>query len=235
MADDDSILNIGGDIDITKRVVFTDIAPVGRIKIVSDAADITQTVTVHGRDQAGVLVSEVLVLNGLTVVNGNQSFERILKIVVNATHVGSITVSEFTSSEVLVIMEPTVLEIRRPFYNAVSNATGGSDKTYYEKIFVKNNNTVSALTNATISEISDPLNKVTFGLALTLDDTGNNGAFNRLTAPGGITFNNLEKDVANSKTHSPNTAQGIWLAFTLLGGDVAVKSSFILRETGETT
>ena len=84
-----------------------------------------------------------------------------------------------------------------------------------------------------VSEIADPLDKITFMLPATLDDTGDNGANNRLVAPAG-TFDSAAKNVANAQTHSPGTAQGVWVALTLTNGDVAAKSSFTLRESGET-
>lgn len=236
MSDDDSTTYIGGGIDITKRVVFTDISPSGSLSIFSDSiSDTTQTVTIYGRDVAGILVNETLPLNGTVAVHGSQIFERILKIVVSATHVGSITIEEADGGEDIVIMEATVLEIRRLFYNAVANIASAANKTYYEKIFFKNTNSTSALTNAILSEVTDPLNKITFGLVPTLDDAGNNGAFNRLVAPSGIVFGNIDVDIANGGNHLPTTSQGVWVALTLTAGDAATKSSFSLREFGETT
>lgn len=234
MSDDDVTTNIGGAIDLTTRVVFTDISPTGTITVVSDSSgDTTQTVTIYGRDAAGVLVNEGLVLTGVTPVSGSQSFERILKIVMSGTAVGSVSVSETAGAEVLVVMEPGLLEIRRPFYNAVAEASGGADKTYYEKLFFKNTNGTSALTNAVISETADPLAKITFMLPGTLDDSGDNGANNRLVAPAG-TFDSTAKNVANAQVHTAGAAQGVWVALTLTNGDAAAKSSFTLRESGET-
>jgi hypothetical protein len=234
MSDDDVTTNIGGAIDLTKRVIFTDVSPSDTITVFSSSTgDTTQTVTIYGRDVAGVLVSEGLLLTGTTPVTGVQTFERILKIVSSAVAVGSVTVEETTGGQDLVVIEPGVTEIRRPFYNAVAEAAGGADKTYYEKIFFKNTNTVSALTAAVISETADPLSKITFMLPATLDDTGDNGVNNRQVAPAG-TFDSANKNVANGQVHSPTTAQGVWVALTLTNGDAAAKSSFTLRESGET-
>lgn len=84
----------GGAIDTTTKMVFTDIAATDNVTVVSsNAGDTTQTCTVYGRDSTGVLVNEVLNLNGTTRVVGAQNFERISKIVVNAAHTGTITVT----------------------------------------------------------------------------------------------------------------------------------------------
>lgn len=236
MPDDDVTTEIGGAIDLTKKIVFTDISPNGTVTIFSSAAgDNTQTVTTYGRDAAGVLVSEALGLTGTTPVAGTQVFERVLKIVLSAAAVGNVTVEETTGGEDLVVMEAGVTEIRRPFYNAFSEAAGGAQKIYYEKIFFKNTNTVSALTSAVMSEFADPSGLVAFGLAPTLDDSGTNGVGNnRQVAPSAITIDSANKNVVNSQVHSPSTAQGIWLSLTLPAGTAASKTSYTLRETGET-
>src|SRR5687768_9744494 len=83
----------GGAIDLTTRVVFTDLASAGTVEAFSSSsADTTQTVTVYGRLATGVLTSEIISLNGTNVIAGAVSFERILKLVVSASHTGTITV-----------------------------------------------------------------------------------------------------------------------------------------------
>jgi len=100
MPDDDSTLNIGGAIDTAKKVTFKDIDPAGNVQIVSSAAgDITQTVTVTGRDAAGSIISEVKTLNGTTVVamTTNTTWERLLKAVKSATTTGDVAVEAVTA------------------------------------------------------------------------------------------------------------------------------------------
>ena len=53
-------------------------------------------------------------------------------------------------------------------------------------------------------------------------------------APGGYTFNGSDKNVANSQNHSAGAGQGVWLELTLAAGAAAAKTSYTLRETGET-
>lgn len=123
-----------------------------------------------------------------------------------------------------------ITTVRRPFYNAASDP--GAAKDYYEKVFFRNNHGTLSLTNAVISEQADPSGKITFGLAGTLNDTGT--STNRVTAPGSITFDSAAKNVANSQNHSAGAGQGTWLKLSLLASDSPQKTSYTLRETGNT-
>ena len=316
MPDDDTPTGIGGAIDTTRRVVFTDITTPGNLQVVSSAAgDTTQTVTVHGRDPAGLAISEGKTLTGQTAVamTANTTWERIRKAIKSATTSGDIAVetatairtgtaqagsaqtasamasvtldtgasatdnayrgmvvritsgtgvgqirrilkyvgatkvafvmdwvtvpdatSVFRISEGIVFekLPSEIMEVRKPFYDAIAEASGGSNKKYYEKVFLKNTHATLALTGATIAEIADPSANVAFGLAATLDDTATNGANNRLVAPGGITFDSSTKNVANSQNHTAGAAQGVWLEWTADAGDAAVKTTWEVREAG---
>ena len=149
MPDDDTPTGIGGAIDTSIRIVFTDITPAGVIEMVSDAAgDTTQTVTIYGRDSAGTLINDAKTLNGTTVVDFTGTFERILKIVISAAHTGVVTIRKDGAAGDLAVIESGVLEIRRPFYNALAQDSGGSERKYYEKIFMKNTNGTTTLTSA---------------------------------------------------------------------------------------
>lgn len=123
-----------------------------------------------------------------------------------------------------------IMEVRRPFYNAAAPATGTRD--YYEKVFFKNTNGTTSLTSAIVKEASDPSGKISFGLASTLDDTAS--VTDRLTAPGGVTFDSSDKNVANSQNLTPGTAQGVWLKLSLAAGDAATKTSYVPRMQGNT-
>lgn len=234
MAEDDVTSGIGGAIDTTTRVVFTDIDPSDTITVVSsDGGDTTQTVTVYGRAASGLLQSEEFSLNGTTPVVGSDTFERVLKIVVSAAHTGTITVTETTGLDTIVDIESGVLTIRRPFYNVYAEESGGSLRDYYEKIFFKNNHATLTLLNATVALSADPTGNVTFVLESSLDGSDDNGD-TRLVAPGGYTFNTSTKNVANSQNHTAGTAQGIWVKLSLAAGTAATKSYFTLTESGQT-
>ena len=124
-----------------------------------------------------------------------------------------------------------VTQVRRIFYNAQANASGGATKTYYEKIFVKNTNGSANLTSGQIA-LTDAVGVITFGLPTTLDDTGSNGAGNRQSAPAGITFDAATKTMANSGTLTNGTAQGLWAKLTLPGGQSTLDTTFLLTAQG---
>lgn len=235
MPEDDTTTNIGGAISTSKKVEFTDISPSGAVEMKSDSlSDTTQTLTITGRNPAGEIVSEVKTLNGTTWVQFTTTFERILKMVLNSIGIGNVSIREITSGEVLATMESGILQIRRPFYNAVAPSTGTLN--FYEKVFFKNNHSTLTLTEAKISEASDPSAKVAFALETSLDGTDTNGADNvRTVAPEGYTFNSAEKAVANNGNHSADKGQGVWIKLTLASTDAATKTTYTLRETGITT
>jgi len=232
MPDDDTVPNVGGAIDTTKKVEFTQMTANSTLEAVSDnAADTTQTITVTGRDPSGVLVTETATLNGTTAVAlGTTTFERILKVVLSGATTGIVSVRSSGGGTTWCTLEPGILEVRVPFYGASADPAGGVVKHYYEKIFVKNENASLALINATIAEQADPTGAIDFGLESTLDDT--NTTADRRTAPVGITFDNTTKTVATGNLPA-GSAQGIWLHLTLNPGDPAQKSSYTLRVQGE--
>lgn len=139
-----------------------------------------------------------------------------------------------------------VTQNRRPFYNAASDVTGGSNRTYYEKVFAVNTNTTTALTVASILKQADP-SSGTLQIALTnsLNDTGT--IANRQTAPAsGITAFTSGSAPQTINVPSPQNlpsgaapnaagAQGVWLSLLLVAGLAAAKTSFTLRATGTTT
>lgn len=173
-------------------------------------------------------IRQIISLNG-TVASVNKDWA----VVPDGTttyRIGHGMVFEKTPSE--------VLEVRRPFYNAAADVLGGAARTYYEKMFFKNNHATLALTAAQILEQADPSGKVTFALETTLSGSGTNGAGNsRLVAPStGIgAFDSAAKNVANSQNHTAGAGQGFWLALLLAAGDPAQKTSYTVRESGSTT
>jgi hypothetical protein len=201
----------------------------------SNAGDTTQTVTVYGRNAAGVPVNEPLSLNGTTVVNGATTFERIEKIVVDAAHSGTITVRKATGDTTIVLIETGVLTIRRPFINVSADVSGGSARVFYEKVLYKNNNGSNALLTATVDEDADPEAQLEFALEDAVND--NESVANRLTAPTGITgdgFSSTIKAVPGTDL-AAGAAIGVWLKLSLPAGDPATKTTYTLELAGSTT
>lgn len=230
----------GGAIDTTVRYVFDSSTLANTlndtIDIVSDnAGDTTQTVTVTGRNSEGSIVTEEFALNGLTPIVGSTIFERILKITCSAAHDGTITVVDHDTQTTVVDIETGVLQVRRPFYNVSSDVSGGSSRSFYEKVFVKNTNAVNALLDAVISESADPGANITFDLEDAQND--NNSVASRLnTAPSGMlgSFSSADKNVPGTDLGAGDCC-GVWLCMTLAAGAAAAKSTWTMGISGSTT
>lgn len=239
----------GGAIQTNTRYVFGDAALVndptasggnGTTKIVSsNAGDTTQTVTVTGRNAGGSIVSDVINLNGTNVIAGVVTFERILKVVVSGAHAGTVTLGDSTNGagmgNTIVDIETGVLTVRVPFYNVAADASGGSSRDFYEKVFVKNNHGTLSLLTAMIKENADPTGNITFDLEDAVDD--NNSIASRLnTPPTGMqgTFTNADKTVPGTDL-AAGSAIGVWLKLTLAAGAAAAKSTWTMRVEGQTT
>lgn len=239
----------GGAIDTTTYIIFSDSTLANTLNdtlevLSSNAGDTTQTVTVTGRNSEGSIVSENFSLNGTTVVNGATTFERILKIVVSASHSGTITVRKATGDTTVASIPTGVLTIRRPFYNVSAEASGGSTVDYYEKVFVKNTNETNALLGATFADGGgDSNNYITFALEDAVSDNGT--STNRITAPSASTIG-TNGFTASSKTLAAETdagttdlgagvAVGLWLKMSLPAGSAAGKDTWTLTVSGTST
>lgn len=78
MPEADSV-TIGGAVDFTTRIAFSDVDPTGLMDAVSSSASDTATkLEYFGRVAAGGITSETLTLSGQTPVNGTMSLERLL-------------------------------------------------------------------------------------------------------------------------------------------------------------
>lgn len=146
------------------------------------------------------------------------------------------------------ILPNPVTAVIRMFSTTAADVQAGSQRTYYEKVFVVNNNTTAALTGARI-EVANETPALPSGtlldLALTtaLNDTGT--AANRQTAPSsGIGafatqpgFLSVPSPGNLPSGPAPNTAgaQGVWLRLTLPAGAAAYKGWAGFRIQGTTT
>jgi hypothetical protein len=141
-----------------------------------------------------------------------------------------------------------VTAVIRMFSSTMADVPAGSQRTYYEKVFVVNNNTATALTGAQIeaaSETSELSSGALLDLALTtaLNDTGT--VANRQTAPslgvGAFTTQPAFLSVPSPGNLPPGSvpnaagAQGVWLRLTLPPGVLPYKGSADLRLQGSTT
>lgn len=142
-----------------------------------------------------------------------------------------------------------IVQVRRPFYGAAADAPGGSTRTFYEKVFAVNNDTVTTLTASVISKQADPsAGTLNIGVCKALNDGAT--APNRQTTPlngdaSAITFTagaspqsqNVPSPQNLPAGAAPNAAgaEGVWLQLVLTAGLAATKTTFDLRAAGVTT
>jgi hypothetical protein len=142
-----------------------------------------------------------------------------------------------------------VTQVIRAFATAAADVPGGASRDYYEKLFVANNNTATALTGATIaiqSETPALPSGAAINLALTtaLNDAAT--VTNRQTAPAtGITAFTSSAPPQSLNVPNPGNlppgavpnaagAQGVWLNLHLPAGTAAYKGALDLRTQGAT-
>ncbi len=228
----------GGALDSTVRYVFD--SPVlgntlaDSVEVLSsNGSDTSQTVTVYGILSTGVSTSEVFNLNGSTVQNGAVVFQRINRVVVSGAHAGTVTVRKASDNTAIILIEPGVFVVRRPFIGVSSDVSGGSARDFYEKIFIKNNHSTLALLSAVISELTDASAVITFDLEDAVNDS--NSVASRLnTVPTGMlgTFTSAAKNVPGTDL-APGSAIGVWLKLSLPAGNSPILDVYSLRTAGQ--
>ena len=119
------------------------------------------------------------------------------------------------------------------FENAYAEASGGSSRDHYYKIFVQNTNATKAYLGVSIA-LSGGDGAVTF--ALEASRNGTDSTTNRITAPtAGYTFNTSTKSVPGSDLEEAggNDRIGIWLKYTLAAGATPSPFSFTVTAEGQ--
>jgi hypothetical protein len=141
-----------------------------------------------------------------------------------------------------------VTAITRLFSNTAADGPAGTQRTYYEKVFVVNNNTGTALTGTQIEVASETPSlpsgaQLDLALSTVLNDTGTT-ANRQVAASSGIgsfisqpAFVSVPGPANLPSGAAPNTsgAQGVWLRLTLPAGTAAYKGWADLRTQGATT
>jgi hypothetical protein len=228
---EDDTTTVGGAIDATARPFDANLAANDDIEILSSEAGDVRTVTIRYRNAAGVEASVgPTALNGTTPVAMGITAERLLEVIVSATHgTRSVTIRRASDDALLHTVNPGETRAFRMFNKAVSTT---SQKIYYEKIFWKNTHGTLSLLNAIVDLTADPLAKVEIGAAPTVGDTAT--ATNRLTAPGSVSFVNDNVNINVPGTNlAAGAAIGVWVKLTLDANESALKNSFTTRLRGE--
>jgi hypothetical protein len=210
----------------------------GPLSYQSTWAGDTLPISVTGRNAGGSIVGHTINLSGISICSGagSQTFERILKIGV-PNHSGTITVRDQAYGTITTIPSG-VNYVRRPFYNVSSDVAGGVTKNYYEKVFIKNTNSVNSLLEANVYELTGGL-ATSVSWALDLVQNGNSTSTSRRSAPtdGVGAFNSLPGIVSGVPGGDLSAGSGIgaWLNLTLADGALPTKDIYTLAVSGSTT
>lgn len=157
------------------------------------------------------------------------------------------TTYEVATGMLFPILPNPVTAVIRPFATAASDVVGGSTRIYYEKGFVLNTDTATALTSQTLIKQIDPAGLYSGGGALdiapctTLNDTVT--ATNRQTAPGsgvgsyssGAAPQTVTPPAQTAAANAASQAQGFWLRLTLPPALAPANGYFDLRSYGTST
>jgi len=243
MREDDVLSPQGGPINTAIKMTFTDITGATNptaVSVLSNNMSDSGVVLVRGRSLGGSIVEETLNLLGTSSVLGAQTFERILR-VHSSGHIGTLTVTAATDSYTLATLESGVSEVRRPFFTVTGDAAGGSDRNYYEKVFIKNNSATNDLLSATVGESSDgtesPGANITFSLETGVN--GNVSSTNRVTSPAtgsilsGVFSDNTQEVPGGSLPLG--SAIGVWLRLNIPAGTAPTNTTFVFDINGATS
>ena len=144
-----------------------------------------------------------------------------------------------------------VTAITRCFSTAAADVPSGSNRYFFEKVFVVNNNTATALTGAQVEIASETPTLpsgalLDIGLTTALNDTNSCNPRQQASSflPTGISsfttqpaFINVPSPGNLPSGAAPNAAgaQGVWMRLTLPAGTAAYRGSADLRVQGTTT
>ena len=210
-----------------------------RVKITSaSAGDTTQHATLQGYATTGVWLSESVALTGTTPALSVGTFLHLCSVILDGTAAGIVTVAGNTTSNAIHAIPIGELGAQRMFIKATANASGGADKTLYEKVFIGNGHASSAVISALIwqaaqvnsgSEISTIALECAGGTGSAYQVTGGTeSAASRVTAPtGGGTYTfaaagsagaGLTAGTAASGNLVAGEYQGVWVKLVLPNG-----------------
>lgn len=219
----DNTGRIGGEIDSGIRIAFTNITSNTTVTTWSTDKRDRNTLKVYGWNSSSAGATETIEVSGTGRFVGSTTWSGILgaAVIEHATGVGTVIVSG-TSQRIIGRIPIHESGFRAPFWG-VSGVTASSTD-YYEKIFVKNNNNVSTLQDATLIQPVGGLSTLmTYGLedGKSVDPSGagtEESVATRLVAPLNVSsYGSGSSGVWPSGTGNlePTAYQGVWLKLTL--------------------
>lgn len=139
------------------------------------------------------------------------------------------------------LMEAHPSEVRsvtKLFRNVSADVDTGSQRIFYEKFFIKNNNTTKALTLTQVQKTEDPTGNIAWIMSSGLNTTET--STNRVTLPptmlsGTWITDTTARQIPNAGNHSVGSGVPVWARLTLDAGEAAANTYFIMREQGQST
>ena len=231
---------VGGDIDSGIRIAMNDISSNTTVTTYSSDIRDRNRLKVWGWDSSQLGATEIITVSGTGSFVGSTTFSGVLgaALINHATGVGIVTVSG-TSQNVIGRIPVGESGFRAPFWDATG--VPGSEVSYYEKVFIKNNSKNSTLQNATIIQPATGLSSIiTYGLenGKSVDPSGagtKESVANRKTAP--INVSSYGSGVSGvwpsgSGNLEPTAYQGVWLKMTLPDGYVTTTGFYQIYCSG---
>jgi len=223
---------VGGAIDETHKVEFTQFASAAIPYAESDNAGDTMNMTIEGRNAAGEIISETKALNGTTPVGFTTmgSAERILKVTLASAASGTVVVKEGSGGTTRITIEAGITDVTAFFRKS---ASAGTQQVRYEKFFWLNDHATLSLTSAQVTLTADPASRIRIALEDAVDDTGT--STNRATEPSGIGSWTDDSSAINVPGGSLAAQEriGVWAEQTLPADDPPNKSTFTTQLSGQ--
>ena len=219
----------GGNIDLLRRLDFTQLAANDDVEAISTSASDTQSATLTGRSTAGAVVSETKTLTGTTaaIFSVIGVIERVLKFELATAAVGTITVRRSVAGATIRDVPVAERGYELFFYDAASEA---AITNRYQKACYKNIHATLTLNNAQVALTADPSAVITFALETAKNATTTSA--NRKTAPAAVSaFDDAAKSVAGT-TLEAGSFIGCWLNMTLAADNAPLRSTFTLQLSG---
>ena len=237
----------GGAIDLNFRPSFTGGAQLASNITVqaassNGASDGGKKLKVSGRIASGAKDFELITISGtdnsMASAGSPKTWERILKVELFASDgttptdaVGTITLERTDNNSDICTIPPTEQGVKVMFNDSAADPSGGSTQTFYESVWVKNNNSSSDLTNATLALTSDD-SVMDWGFATGSDQTVANRKTEPSSAPSWIT-SSAAQTLSGGTLSATETAQ-LWVRMQLSAGAASRKSTFTFTVQGTT-
>lgn len=227
----DDVTTGGGGRDVDVRPDFTQLAANDTLEVLSAAAgDTTQNVTVEGRDAAGAILTDTVLLTGTTPVAFTGTFERVLFVDMDADAVGIVTVRRASAGPTVYAIPIGEQGCAAQFQRSASEAGA---TTRFDKLFWRNTNATLTLNSALVQLTADPSSVIRQGVHTALNDTAT--ITDRETAPAGVTFvdDSVTQSVPGTTLPAVNDI-GVWTELALAADNVAIRDTFTTELAGTT-